>query len=191
MAGFITANASISTSTTKTQRFITNLADKYDLDLEKTEIDYSPVPKKIVLKKGTENYINPITGEYFVTKHNSSRLKSSGNIAKEFEFNIHYSIISDPFSISSSTLKVYSTSKLYHASGNLAWPDEGSTYSIMIDQGVFRKRKTVSFPINDSQTSTFGSGWNTDRTATIEISNDGSYDRYNYYLVGSGTVYND
>lgn len=35
MAGFITANASISTSTTKTQRFITNSADKYDLDLEK------------------------------------------------------------------------------------------------------------------------------------------------------------
>ena len=173
--------------------FIQNLLEEKNFDIEKTEISYDPVPKDIIIQPGKENYINTVTKEYFIIENSSSgnRMALRSSSAKNFSFDIRLSIQSSDFYINSSTLSVYSTSKLYKdADGRVVNGDYGSTYGITLSQGYFKNR-TVSFPINSSQTSTFGSGWNTSKKASVRIFNDGSYNDTNKRLVGNGTVYNN
>ena len=150
-------------------------------------ISYDPDPKEVTIEKGKTNYINPITKEYFIIEDIATK---SGSIAKHFSFDIRVSVTSDQFKISSSNLSTYSTSTMYNNSGNYTNPPYGSTYGIEIKQ-EWGKSKSVSFPINGTQTSTFGSGWNVNKTARVRIYNDGSFDRYGGYIKGSGVINNN
>ena len=95
------------------------------------------------------------------------------------------------FSISSSTLSVWAQSVLYDGEESYSKPAYGSTYTIRLaHEGLFGRAKGVSFPINSSQTSTFGSSWNTNKKVYVVVDNDGSFHESRQNLVGNGVVYN-
>lgn len=172
----------------KNSNFIVTLKNSNNFDMEKTMISYNPIPEPIILEDGFENYINPITNEYFLIENANDR---DGTVAKRFTFNIRSSVKSSAFPIKSNTLSVKSTGHYYkNNSSSSSFPvGGGRTYIIELRQGF--KSKTVQFPINGTQNSTFGSGWKKGKDAYVEIINDGSFDRYSGTLKGSGYVYNN
>lgn len=182
------ANAKTRNDDLKEKSFIEELQIEKNFDLQKTVISYDSVPKPIIIEEGKENYINPITKEYFILEDVITR---SGTIAKQFSFEIRVAVTSSPFRVDSTRLSVSSVGTMYDNFGNYAQPDMGgNTYGVSLEQGWFQSYDTL-FPINGSQTSTFGSGWNTSKDTTVRIYNDGSFDKYTRILKGSGRVYND
>ena len=165
--------------------YIEMLSEDKNFDMEKTLISYDPIPKSIVIPAGKDNYINPITKEYFIVDNGEYRLQG---VAKSLSFDIRYSVESENFYVSSSDLTVKSECSYYDNEGRYSSPSFGSTYAIRLDQSFF-KHEDVLFPINATQTSTFGSGWKTNKPLTIRIYNDGSFDKYDGYIKGSGQVY--
>lgn len=184
---FVTQSAFAINDEQKSDEFLEFLKKKYEFDLNKTQISYDESDDVIKIDKGMENYVNLKTHEYFIVRKKSER---STDVAREFDFEIRRSLVGPDFYLGSDSIEIEASSKLYHASGRRVYDYDVTSYYITLSHGVLRKKETARFPINDSQTSYFGNGWSTSRAVHLEIDADGDFDSYNYYLVGSGTVYN-
>ena len=133
------------------------------------------------------NYSNPETGEYLKWSEGKER----GNVAKNFEFRIQYSITSGQFAINSNSVTVDCDAWIenkYGAEQNL---DNGYDYTVSII-GLYERK--LYFNTDNVQSGTI-SGLQSGGQYKVSIAASGAMptddNGEKMYLVGSGSVINN
>ncbi len=151
---------------------------------------YVVIDNEVVVPYGID-YYNEQTGEYFRWDVNHTKVNFlSTSKAHNFSYKVQYSVTSSPFNISSGTLKVVSHAHIEDYLGNWSTANNtGHKYTVEVyNSGLIAKRKTFNFSIGNKESGS-ASGFNTDKTCRVCITNTDAVSDINY-LAGEGTVYN-
>lgn len=141
--------------------------------------------KTIKIEYGVD-YENKETGEYFRWKDVPSEFSLMGTVAKEFTFNIRYSVQSS-VTVDSSSVKVEASAHVEDVFGNYVDRYKGHKYTVQLSRWF--TTKSAQFKVGTTETKTL-TGLEEDTSYTLKvINNDRLAD--GDYLVGSGTITND
>lgn len=141
--------------------------------------------KTIKIEYGVD-YENKETGEYFRWKDVPSEFSLLGTVAKEFTFNIRYSVQSS-VTVNSSSVKVKASAHVEDMFGNYVSGYNGHKYTVELAKGL--TSKSAQFKVGTTATKTLTGLKKGNKYTLTVINNDRLGDTV--YLVGSGTITNN